>query len=106
MSMFSNEGGFDMNALLSQAQAMQAQLQQAQADLAEKKVGGSAGGDLVQVTMTGAGELLDVVIKPEAWDPDDPATLGDLVVAAVRDARHKVDALAQSAMPQLPNLGF
>ena len=36
--------GMDMNALLQQAQAMQAQLQQAQEDLANSVFTGSAGG--------------------------------------------------------------
>lgn len=106
MSMFNPEGGFDMNALLQQAQAMQAQFQQAQANLESQQVSGSAGGDLVKVEMSGSGELLNVTIAPEVIDPEDPETLGDLVVAAVRDAQHKVEALAQSTMPQLPNLPF
>ncbi len=105
MSMFGTEGGgFDMNALLAQAQAMQAQMQNAQAELAGKTVTGSAGGDLVRVTMTGAGELTEVHIDPKAVDPDDTETLGDLVVAAVRDANNQVQALASAAMPQIPGL--
>ncbi|MFT3833246.1 MAG: YbaB/EbfC family nucleoid-associated protein [Micropruina sp.] len=99
------EQGFDMNALLAQAQAMQSQIQRAQDELAAKQVRGSAGGDLVQVTVSGSGELLAVDIKPEAWDDDDPSTLGDLIVAAVRDANKKVAILAESSMPQLPDLG-
>lgn len=99
------EQGFDMNALLAQAQAMQSQLARAQEELAAKQVLGSSGGDLVQVTVNGAGELLSVNIKPEAWDEDDPSTLGDLVVAAVRDANKKVAILAETTMPQLPDLG-
>ena len=107
MSMFGGEGGgFDMNALLAQAQAMQEQLQSAQADLATKTVTGSAGGDLVVVTMTGALEVTEVKIDPEAIDPDDPETLGDLVVAALRDASHQAQALASASMPQIPGLGF
>ncbi len=107
MSMFGTEGGgFDMNALLEQAQAMQEQMQNAQSELANKTVTGSAGGDLVTVTMTGAGELTEVRIDPKAVDPDDTETLGDLVVAAVRDANHQVQALAQAAMPQIPGLSF
>ena len=106
MSMFGTEGGFDMNALLAQAQAMQEQMQNAQSELANKTVTGSAGGDLVTVTMTGAGELTEVRIDPKAVDPDDTETLGDLVVAAVRDANHQVQALAQAAMPQIPGLSF
>ena len=98
--------GFDMNALLAQAQAMQSQFQRAQDELASREVNGSAGGDLVRVTMSGTGELLSVDIKPEAWDPDDTATLGDLVVAAVRDAARKVQILTETSLPQLPNLGL
>lgn len=108
MSMFGSEGGgFDMNALLQQAQAMQEQLATAQADLAGTTVTGSAGGDLVVVTMTGAGEVTEVKIQPSAIDPEDPETLGDLIVAAIRDASHQVQALASAAMPQMPpGLGF
>lgn len=107
MSMFGTEGGgFDMNALLAQAQAMQEQMVSAQQDLATKTVTGSAGGDLVSVTMTGAGELTAVRIDPSAIDPDDAETLGDLIVAAVRDASNQVQALASAAMPQIPGLGL
>ena len=106
MSMFGGEGGFDMNALLAQAQAMQQQLTNAQADLATKSVTGSAGGDLVTVTMSGTGEVTAVQIKPEAIDPEDAETLGDLVVAACRDAAAQVQELAQATMPQIPGLPF
>lgn len=107
MSMFGGEGGgFDMNALLAQAQAMQEQVQNAQAELANRVVTGSAGGDLVRVTMTGAGELTEVHIDPAAVDPEDTETLGDLVVAAVRDANNQVQALASAALPQIPGLPF
>ncbi len=99
------EQGFDMNALLAQAQAMQSQLQRAQEELAAKQVRGSAGGDLVQVTVNGSGELLAVDIKPEAWDDDDPSTLGDLIVAAVRDANKTAATLAESSLPPLPDPG-
>ncbi|WP_454227704.1 YbaB/EbfC family nucleoid-associated protein [Propioniciclava flava] len=107
MSMFGTEGGgFDMNALLAQAQAMQQQMATAQAELAATTVEGTAGGDLVQVTMTGEGDVTAVVIAPTAIDPEDPETLGDLIVAALRDASNQVKALASAAMPQLPNLPF
>ena len=100
------EGGFDVQGLLAQAQAMQEQLQNAQAALADERVTGTAGGDLVEVTLTGTGEVVSVVIKPEACDPEDAETLGDLVVAAIRDASHQVQELAQSALPQIPGLPF
>ena len=67
----------DMSGLLAQAQAMQQQLFTAQQELAEAEVTGSAGGDLVTATVTGAGELVGLTIKPEAVDPDDTETLAD-----------------------------
>lgn len=98
------EGGLDINALMAQAQAMQAQFERAQADLAARTVTGSAGGDAVIVTVNGSGELLSVVIKPEVCDPADTETLGDLIVAAVRDANHQVAVLAQATMPAMPEM--
>jgi nucleoid-associated protein EbfC len=91
----------DMSGLLAQAQAMQEQLINAQQELAEMQIEGSAGGDLVTATVTGSGELVGLVIKPEAIDPDDTETLADLVVAAVRDATNKAQAVAASKLGPL-----
>jgi DNA-binding YbaB/EbfC family protein len=91
----------DMSGLLAQAQAMQQQLLDAQRELAEATVEGSSGGDLVRATVSGAGELLDLVIKPEAVDPEDTETLADLVLAAVRDATGKSQALAAAKLGPL-----
>ncbi len=99
-------GSIDLQGLLSQAQAMQDQLEQAQAELAQRTVTGTSGGDLVEATVTGTGELVGLVIKPEACDPADTETLADLIVAAVRDANHQAMALAQATMPPLPELGL
>ena len=100
----------DMSGLLAQAQAMQQQLMDAQRELAEATVEGSAGGDMVTATVSGAGELLGLVIKPEAVDPEDTETLADLVLAAVRDATGKSQALAAAKLGPLTGgmggLGF
>ena len=90
--------GMDMNQLLAQAQQMQEQMQQAQAELAETTFDGSAGGGLVTVQMSGTGDLTSVNIKPEACDPEDTDSLGDLVVAAVRDATGKVQAITEAKL--------
>jgi nucleoid-associated protein EbfC len=91
----------DMSGLMAQAEAMQQQLLNAQQELAEMTVEGTAGGDLVTVTMTGAGELVGLVIKPEAVDPEDTETLADLILAAVRDATNRSQALASSKLGPL-----
>ncbi len=98
--------GFDLSNLMAQAQALQDQLERAQEELATQRVTGSAGGGLVEATVSGTGELVGLVIKPEVVDPEDTETLADLIVAAVRDASHKSAALAQATMPQMPELGL
>jgi DNA-binding YbaB/EbfC family protein len=98
----SNEGGFDMQAMLEQAQQMQAQLVAAQDELASATVQGTTGG--VSVVLTGTGELTAVTITPGTFDGADPeslADLGDLVIAAYRDAKTQVDALAARALGPL-----
>jgi DNA-binding YbaB/EbfC family protein len=91
----------NMQQLMKQAQQMQEQLMAAQDQLAEAEVEGSAGGGLVRVTMTGAGEVTAVAIDPKVVDPDDVETLQDLVVAAVRDAATAAADLAQEKMGPL-----
>lgn len=101
-------GGLDLNALMQQAQQMQQQLVEAQQRLAEATVDGAVAGGAVTVTITGAGELTAVTIKPEALDGNDAdalADLGDLVVAAFRDARARADELAEELIGPFGGLG-
>ncbi len=88
----------DLQALLQQAQQMQADMAAAQSDLALTEVTGHAGGGLVTATVTGEGQLLSLVIDPSVVDPADVETLADLIVAAVRDAGRAAAELAEQAM--------
>ena len=91
----------NMQQLMKQAQKMQQQMVQAQAELAEKQVTGTSGGGLVTATVTGAGDVVSLKIKPEAVDPDDVESLEDLVVAAIRDATANAQELQSQAMGPL-----
>ena len=104
-------GGFDlsnvdMNGLLAQAQAMQAQLAQAQQQLESTTFDGSAGGGLAKAVVTGTGELTGLTIDPQTVDPDDTDTLADLVIAAVHDASGKAAAAQQAMTPKIPGMGL
>jgi DNA-binding YbaB/EbfC family protein len=111
------EGGFDMNALLQQAQAMQAQMMAASEELANAEVDGTVGDGLVTVTVNGTGEMVRVQIRKGSFDPDETEDLEDLIVAAYRDAKSKADAMAAEKLGPLagglggaggglPSLGF
>ena len=88
----------NLQQLMKQAQKMQQRMAVAQAELAEAEVTGTAGGGLVTVTVSGAGEVKSVKIDPKAVDPDEVETLEDLVLAAVRNANEAVRALTEEKM--------
>ncbi len=93
--------GFDMSALLEQAQAMQEQLMSAQAELADSTVDGTVGDGLVTVKVSGTGELVGVTIRADSFDPSDTEDLEDLIVAAYRDGKAKAEALAAEKLGPL-----
>jgi len=101
----------DLNALMQQAQSLQAKMGEVQAGLASKRVTGSAGGGMVTVTATGKSELVSIEIDDAVLNPDDKEMLQDLVVAAVNDAVKKAARLAQDELAavtggfHIPGLG-
>jgi DNA-binding YbaB/EbfC family protein len=95
-------GGFDMNALLQQAQQMQEQLAAAQERLADAEAEGVVGS--VTVKVNGVGELVGVTVAPGSFDASDAESLsdlGDMIVAAYRDAKAKADSMATEALGPL-----
>jgi DNA-binding YbaB/EbfC family protein len=87
----------NINQLMRQAQAMQANMQKVQDEIASLEVVGEAGGGMVKVTMTGKHEVRGVVIEP-AVIGEDREMLEDLIAAAINDAVHKVEARVQDKM--------
>jgi DNA-binding YbaB/EbfC family protein len=87
----------NMNQFMRQAQAMQANLQKAQAEIATLEVTGESGGGMVKVTMTGRHEVKRVQIDA-AVAGEDREMLEDLVAAAINDAVHRVESATQAKM--------
>ncbi|SEN94917.1 hypothetical protein SAMN05192533_1305 [Mesobacillus persicus] len=93
-------GAGNMQNMMKQMQKMQKKMAQAQEELGEKRIEGSAGGGMVTVIVTGHKEIVDVQIKQEVVDPDDIDMLQDLVLAATNDALKKAEELTNSTMGQ------
>jgi nucleoid-associated protein EbfC len=91
-------GGFDVNALMKQAQQMQQQMLEAQEQLKDETVEASAGGGMVKVKMAGDMTLREISIDPEAVDPEEVEMLADMVQAAVNEALRAAQDLAGSKM--------
>ena len=100
-------GGFpggmpgNMNNLMKQAQRMQRQMEEQQAELENKEFSATAGGGVVEVTVTGKREVSKVKIDPEAVDPDDVEMLEDLIMAATNEALRKMEEENAAMMNQL-----
>ncbi len=88
----------DMMGLMKQAQAMQARMQDMQAEMERLEVEGISGGGLVRVTLTAKGAMRGIAIDPSMLKADEKEIVEDLVVTAHEDARKKAERLMEEKM--------
>lgn len=81
-----NNGGGNMNQMLKQAQKMQEDMANLQADLEQREYTATSGGGMVEVTVDGKHLIKNIKINPDAIDPDDSEMLEDLITVAVNEA--------------------
>ena len=81
-------GGFNMQQMMKQAQAMQEKMAK---EMEELRVEASSGGGVVTVLMRGTHEIDSLKIDPEAVRDGDVEMLQDMIVAAVNEANRKID---------------
>jgi len=91
----------DMQSMLRQAQKMQEDMANMQAELEAREYDIQAGGGVIGVKINGKKEILSVKIDPEVVDPDDVETLEDLIVAAVNEAIKTVEAASAEEMQKI-----
>ena len=94
-------GPQNMNAMIKQAQKMQADMEALQEDLDAREYEIAVGGGVVGVKINGKKEILSIDIKPEIVDPEDIETLQDTLVAAVNQAIKKVEETNSAEMQKL-----
>lgn len=90
-----------MNAMIKQAQKMQADMEALQEDLDAREYEIAVGGGVVGVKINGKKEILSIDIKPEIVDPEDIETLQDTLVAAVNQAIKKVEETNSAEMQKI-----
>ncbi|HEY8137658.1 MAG TPA: YbaB/EbfC family nucleoid-associated protein [Methylocystis sp.] len=81
----------DFMGMMKQAQAMQAKMAEAQAELESLLVDGESGGGLVKLTLSAKGSLQSIAIDPSLLKPEEREILEDLIVSAHAQARAKAD---------------
>lgn len=97
-------GGFNMQQMMKQAQAMQEKMQK---EMEEMRVEASAGGGMVTVAMRGTKEVDTIKIDPEAVKDGDVEMLQDMIVAALNEATRKIDEALKGKLGNMlpPGLG-
>ena len=88
----------NIQGIMKQAQMMQKKMEEMQNELAQQEVCGSAGGDMVKVTLNGKFEMKKVQIDKSLVNPDEIDILEDLIVAAHNDAKNKVENMMNEGM--------
>ncbi len=91
----------NLAGLMKQASQMQSKMQEMQAKLETAEMTGEAGAGLVRVTLNGKGDLKRIKIDPKVVDPADAEMLEDLILAAHRDAKTKIEAFAAEEMQKV-----
>lgn len=101
-------GGMNQAQMMKQVQKMQQEMERMQEEQENKTFTAKAGGGMVTATVNGKHEVVDIVINPEAVDPDDVEMLQDMIMAAVNEAMRAADAEAAQNMSRFTggmNLG-
>jgi DNA-binding YbaB/EbfC family protein len=89
------------NDLMRQVQKMQEEMERIQGETEQEVVTVTAGGGMVELSITGGLEVQSVKIAPEVVDPDDVEMLQDLVLAVVNEGIQKAQALMSDRMSAL-----
>lgn len=100
----------NINQLMKQAQVMQKKMKEMQDEIASKTFEGKSGGGLVNVSMSGNGEMQKISLDPSLLKAEDKEILEDLIIAAYNDAKSKADQESKSSMTgafgNLGNMGL
>ncbi len=91
----------DFMSMMGKVNEMQARMSQVQEELENTIVQGSAGGDMVQVSMSVKGTLKGIRIDPSLLNPDEGEILEDLVIAAHGDAMQKAEAARNEKIQEI-----
>lgn len=94
-------GAQNMNQMIKQAQKMQDQITDLQAEIEARDFTATAGGGAVEVTLTGKKTIKSLTLKPEVVDPEDIEMLQDLIISAVNEAINNIEDTTEAEMSKI-----
>ena len=99
-----------MTNIYKQAQKMQKDMKRVQDELTKLEVDGQSGGGMVKVIVNGKKEPISITINEDIFR-EDKEMVEDLVLAAMKNALHSADKIAEEKMKAItggamPNLNI
>jgi DNA-binding protein, ybaB/ebfC family len=88
----------NMQSMMKQAQKLQKQMEQSQAELAATEFVGKSAQDLVTATLTGDKKVVKIDFQTAVVDPDDLETLSDMTVQSLNNALEQIDEATKKKM--------
>ena len=88
----------NMQSMMKQAQKLQKQMEQSQAELAATEFVGKSAQDLVTATLTGDKKVVKIDFQTAVVDPEDLETLSDMTVQALNNALEQIDVATKKKM--------
>ena len=90
-----------MQNLMKQAQQMQQKMATLQKELEMREMETSSGGGMIKIKITGKQQIQSITINKECVDPNDVASLEDLVKTAVNQAIKESQDMVSGAMSKI-----
>lgn len=90
-----------MQNLMKQAQQMQQKMATLQKELESREIETSSGGGMIKIKITGKQQITGITINKECVDPNDVASLEDLVMTAVNQAVKESQDMVSGAMSKI-----
>lgn len=90
-----------LNGLMKQAQQMQQKMATLQKELESREIETSSGGGMIKIKITGKQQIVSISINKECVDPNDVASLEELVKTAVNQAVKESQDMVSSAMSKI-----
>lgn len=98
---FGGMPGGNMNQLMKQAQKMQKQMAETQAELENKTLEVTSGGGAVKIVISGKKVVQEIVLDKDIVDPDDVEMLQDLLLTAINEAVRQADEMMNKEMSKI-----
>ena len=93
--------GGNMNNMMAKVQKMQQEMEKAQEEIKQHTEEGCSGGGLVKIILNGDDAIENIDIDKSLFEEDSQDLISDLIIAAHREAKSKMQAYSKEKMSEI-----